>query len=146
MTDHQKIATIAERAAAYGMPGETVDGNDVEAVHDAALRAVDRARAGGGPMLIECVTYRWRGHFEGDPQPYRTQEEVESWKGRDPLKRTEARLFETGLADRKTLDAIWEDIRRSVDVAVAYARQAPLPEPESALTDVYTDLVVEGWR
>lgn len=145
VSDHQKIAKVSERAAGYGMPGETVDGNDVEAVNDAARRAIDRARAGGGPTLLECVTYRWRGHFEGDPQPYRTPDEVESWKGRDPLKRTEARLLELGLADPEAIEAAWEDIRRRVDEAVAFAREATLPDPKSALTDVYTDLAVEDW-
>jgi TPP-dependent pyruvate/acetoin dehydrogenase alpha subunit len=145
VSDHQKIAKISERAAAYGMPGETVDGNDVEAVHEAALRAVGRARTGGGPTLLECVTYRWRGHFEGDPQPYRTSNEVEAWKGRDPLKRTEARLRELDLADDAAFASIAEEVRRAVDEAVAFARQAPLPDPESALTDVYADLAVEGW-
>src|SRR6202011_2133552 len=112
--DHQKIARVSDRAAAYGMPGETVDGNDVEAVHAAAERAVSRARRGGGPTLLECVTYRWRGHFEGDPQPYRTAEEVESWKLRDPLKLAESRLAEGGLADAEAVQAIWSEIRIEV--------------------------------
>src|SRR6266581_2311501 len=83
--DHQKIEHVSGRAAGYGMAGETVDGNDVEKVQRAAGDAVDRARAGHGPTLVECVTYRWRGHFEGDPQPYRSQDEVTAWKKRDPL-------------------------------------------------------------
>ncbi len=145
VSDHQKIGDIAERAAAYGMPGDTVDGNDVEAVHDAAARAVARARSGGGPTLLECVTYRWRGHFEGDPQPYRSQDEVEAWKGRDPLKRTEERLLALELADKEAIEAIWREIKLSVDAAVTFARDAPLPDETSALTDVYTDLAVEGW-
>ena len=102
------------------------------------------ARAGGGPTLLECVTYRWRGHFEGDPQPYRTIEEVEGWKARDPLKLVESRLAERGVT-ADAIEAVREEIRRQVDEAVTFARSAPAVLPESALEDVYTDLVVEGW-
>lgn len=144
VSDHQKIANVSERAAGYGMPGETVDGNDAEAVHAAAERAVERARKGDGPTLLECVTYRWRGHFEGDPQPYRTTEEVDGWKIKDPLKSAEARLAERGI-DGAALEAVWLEIRRQVEEAVEFARSAPEVSPESALEDVYTDLVVEGW-
>ena len=146
VSDHQKIERISMRAAAYGMAGETVDGNDVEAVHRAAKAAVERARSGGGPTLLECVTYRWRGHFEGDPQPYRTQDEVEDWKTRDPLKATEARLAELGLADPAVIESIRAETSERVDAAVEFARAAPRVLPESALDDVYTDLEVAGWR
>jgi pyruvate dehydrogenase E1 component alpha subunit len=143
--DHQKIERIADRAAAYGMPGATVDGNDVIAVHLAAKEAVDRARAGGGPTLLECVTYRWRGHFEGDPQAYRTRVEVEQWKERDPLKTAEASLRErNGLSDEQKEDMI-ATIRTEIQEAVAFAEAAPMPEPEDALEDIYTDIVEEGW-
>jgi TPP-dependent pyruvate/acetoin dehydrogenase alpha subunit len=145
VSDHQKIERISDRAAAYGMVGETVDGNNVEAVHRAARAAVERARGGEGPTLLECVTYRWRGHFEGDPQPYRTQEEVEDWKTRDPIKAAESRLLERGLADQALFDSIREEITSKVEEAVDFARAAPRATPASALEDVYTDLVVEGW-
>ena len=143
--DHQKIERVSHRAQAYAMAGETVDGNDVEAVHAAARSAIERARAGDGPTLLECVTYRWRGHYEGDPQPYRSDEEVEGWKGRDPLKLAEERLKQRGELDPASRAAIWDDIRGRVDAAVAFARQAPPPRPESALEDIYTDLKEEGW-
>ena len=143
--DHQKIEKVSERAAAYGMPGVTVDGNDVEAVHAAAREAVERARAGGGPSLIECVTYRWRGHYEGDPQPYRSQDEVEEWKARDPLGIAEARLRERGELDDAAKDAIFAEIEHRVDEAIDFARGAPDPRPETALQDVYTDRVEEAW-
>lgn len=146
VTDHQRVAHISDRAAAYGMAGETVDGNDVEAVNEATRRAVERARAGKGPTLLECVTYRWRGHYEGDPQPYRTQVEVEEWKDRDPIKQAEQRLQERGELDAVSRTAIWEELRDRIDAAVAFARAAPLPKPESALEDIYTDLVEEGWQ
>jgi TPP-dependent pyruvate/acetoin dehydrogenase alpha subunit len=144
--DHQRIPRIAMRADAYGMRGETVDGNDVEAVHDAARRAVEAARRGEGPTLLECVTYRWRGHFEGDPQPYRTQDEVEGWKARDPLKAAEGRLAALGLADATAVAAIRAEVQARVDRAVEFARAAPRVAPDDALTDVYTDLAVEGWE
>lgn len=146
VSDHQKIDRISDRAAAYGMPGQTVDGNDVEAVHHAARSAIARARAGEGPTLLECVTYRWRGHFEGDPQPYRTQEEVEEWKKRDPVKAAEGRLKELGLADDAVIAQIRAEATSQVDAAVDFARAAPHVSPASALEDVYTDLVVEGWE
>lgn len=143
--DHQKIDRISDRAAAYGMPGVTVDGNDAEAVYAAARQAVDRARSGGGPTLIEAVTYRWRGHFEGDPQPYRTQEEVEEWKQRDPLKHSEVALRERGALTDEEIEAIHESASTEVRQAVDFAEAAAEPPPESALEDIYTDIVEEGW-
>jgi TPP-dependent pyruvate/acetoin dehydrogenase alpha subunit len=146
VSDHQKIDRISQRASAYGMPGQTVDGNDVEAVYSAAKEAVERARSGHGPTLLECVTYRWRGHFEGDPQPYRTQDEVEAWKARDPIKAAQVRLIEAGLADPSVFESIRAEMTGKVDDAVNFARAAPYTSPESALEDVYTDLAVEGWQ
>ena len=145
-SDHWKLENVSERAKAYGISGETVDGNDVELVYTAAKKAVERARKGEGPTLIECVTYRWRGHFEGDPQPYRTDEEVEEWKKRDPIEKAELRLREMNAIDDKAVEAIWDEIRRRVDDAVSFAREAPDPQMESALEDVYTDMVMEGWK
>lgn len=144
--DHQKIEKISDRGAAYSMPGLTVDGNDVQAVNAAAADAVARARRGGGPTLIECVTYRWRGHYEGDPQPYRTEDEVTAWKQRDPLLLAERRLRERGLLDNVARDAIHDEVRSRIQRAVDFAEAAPMPQPQSALTDVFTDLVEEGWR
>lgn len=143
--EHQKIERISDRATAYAMPGIHVDGNDVIAVHLAAVEAVERARGGGGPTLIECVTYRWRGHYEGDPQPYRTQDEVEEWKARDPLPRAEAELRGRGALDDTGKQAIVDDIRARIDEAVAFAESSPFPEPEEALKDIYTDIVERGW-
>jgi TPP-dependent pyruvate/acetoin dehydrogenase alpha subunit len=143
--DHQKIERISDRAAAYGMPGLTVDGNDVLEVYMAAKEAVERARSGGGPTLLECVTYRWRGHFEGDPQPYRSQEEVEEWKRRDPLKIAENRLRQHDALTDDDKQAMVAAIRREIQDAVAFAEAAPMPAPGEALEDVYTDIVEEGW-
>ena len=91
------VENISERAKGYNMPGETVDGNDVEAIDAAFERALKRAKAGEGPSLIECKTYRWMGHWTGDPQTYRTREEVEEWKRKDPMKRWRERLIAEGL-------------------------------------------------
>ncbi len=143
--DHQRIEQVSQRAAAYGMAGETVDGNDVEAVHRAATEAVSRAREGAGPTLLECVTYRWRGHFEGDPQPYRSPDEVAEWKKKDPLLIAERRLRERGELDDAGRDAVRAAVRAEIEDAVSFAEAAPMPEPESALADVFTDVVEEGW-
>jgi acetoin:2,6-dichlorophenolindophenol oxidoreductase subunit alpha len=143
--DHQKIERISDRASSYGIPGVTVDGNDVIAVFNAALEAVDLARSGGGPTLIECVTYRWRGHFEGDPQPYRTQDEVEEWKQRDPLKRAEAYLRERNALTDHDKDQLLAEIRAEIAEAVEFAEASAMPDPEEALQDVYTDIIEEGW-
>jgi pyruvate dehydrogenase E1 component alpha subunit len=143
--DHQRIEQVSGRAAGYGMAGVTVDGNDVEAVRRAASEAVDRARDGRGPTLLECVTYRWRGHFEGDPQPYRSQDEVEAWKERDPLLVAGRRLAGRGELDDAGRDAIYASVRARVAEAVAFAEAAPMPEPLSALDDVVTDGAEEGW-
>jgi acetoin:2,6-dichlorophenolindophenol oxidoreductase subunit alpha len=143
--DHQRIEQVSGRAAAYGMVGETVDGNDVEKVQRAASDAVDRARGGRGPTLLECVTYRWRGHFEGDPQPYRSQDEVEAWKEHDPLGLAERRLAARGELDEAERDAIRDAVRAKVADAVEFAEAAAMPDPLSALEDVYTDGTEEGW-
>jgi acetoin:2,6-dichlorophenolindophenol oxidoreductase subunit alpha len=141
---HQPIERIADRAAAYAMPGVRVDGNDVEAVRDAAADAVARARSGGGPSLIEAETYRIRGHYEGDPQPYRTAEEVDAWRGRDPLAIAAARLRERDALGDGREEQIRDEARRLVEDAVAFAESEPLPEPEEALEDVYAGMARAG--
>lgn len=143
--DHQRIEQVSARAAGYGMAGETVDGNDVEEVQRAAGDAVDRARGGRGPTLLECVTYRWRGHFEGDPQPYRSQDEVEAWKERDPLGLAERRLAARGQFSEAEREAIRRAVRAKVADAVQFAEAAAMPDPMSALEDVFTDGAEEGW-
>jgi pyruvate dehydrogenase E1 component alpha subunit len=141
---HQPIERIADRAAAYAMPGVRVDGNDVEAVRDAAADAVARARSGGGPSLIEAETYRIRGHYEGDPQPYRTAEEVDAWRGRDPLAIAAARLRERDALGDGREEQIRDEARRLVEDALAFAESEPLPEPEEALEDVYAGMARAG--
>jgi pyruvate dehydrogenase E1 component alpha subunit len=134
---HQRIADVADRAVAYGIPGVVVDGNDVMAVYEAVAEAVKRARAGEGPTLIEAKTYRWRGHFEGDPTVYRSEKEVEEWKQRCPIARFKKHLLEMGLASEADLAQIDAEVAEEVEAAVRFAEESPLPKPEEALEDVY---------
>jgi len=141
--EHQHIKDISDRATAYGIPGVTVDGNDVIAVYEAVKEAVKRARQGEGPTLIECKTYRHRGHFEGDPTVYRSEEEVEQWKKKDPIKRFRKKLLELGNVTEDELNSIDEEVDKMVEEAVEYAKKGKFPEPEKAVEDVYTDIVEE---
>jgi pyruvate dehydrogenase E1 component alpha subunit len=131
------IANIAERAAAYGFPGVTVDGNDLVAVHAAAQEAVERARSGGGPTLIEAKTYRWRGHSKSDRNLYRTQQEIEEWKTRDPIARLQRRLLELELIDEAEIAAIQAEAKESIEAAVEFARSSPDPDPAGLEDEVY---------
>ena len=129
--------SIAARAAGYGIPGETIDGNDVLAVWEAVVRAAERARGGDGPSLIEAHTVRWVGHFEGDPQAYRPKTEAAEGRRRDPIARLEALLREQALLDDGHARRIRDAIGAEIDDAVAHAEASPLPEPREALTDLY---------
>jgi pyruvate dehydrogenase E1 component alpha subunit len=131
------VADIADRAAAYDMPGVVVDGNDVVAVYEAALEAIKRAREGGGPSLLECKTYRHRGHFEGDPCLYRTDDEVNAWKAKDPLPRMEKRLLEMDILSRKDIDGIKKGVQDELVEAVRFAEESPFPDPSELTEDVY---------
>jgi TPP-dependent pyruvate/acetoin dehydrogenase alpha subunit len=128
---------LADKAVAYGIPGEAVDGNDVLAVYDVALRAVDRAREGGGPTLIEAVTYRMKGHAEHDGQSYVPKEELEEWRQRDPLERYARALVESGDASAEELAAIDRAVAEEIDREAEAAEKSPLPEPSIALQNVY---------
>jgi TPP-dependent pyruvate/acetoin dehydrogenase alpha subunit len=119
---------IAKRAEPFGVPSKVVDGNDVWAVHAAATEAVERARSGGGPTLLECQTYRHYGHSKSDPGKYRPKEEVEAWMARDPLPHTRQRLLDLGVSEDEIV-AVEQDIRRQLDDAVAAALEAPYPDP-----------------
>jgi TPP-dependent pyruvate/acetoin dehydrogenase alpha subunit len=121
-------ADIAGRAGAYGMPAGVFDGNDLWAVNEAAQAAVERARGGGGPTLLEMQTYRHYGHSKSDPATYRPKEEVERWLERDPLKLTRARLVELGLSEDE-IQATEDAVRAALDQAVANALAAPYPDP-----------------
>jgi pyruvate dehydrogenase E1 component alpha subunit len=132
------IENIADRAVAYGIPGVVVDGNDVLAVHEATKNAVDRARRGEGPTLIECKTYRHKGHSRVDPAKYRPKEEVEAWLRRDPLKQLKDRLLRTSTVTEAEVQQIEKEASSEVEVAVEFAEKSPFPAPEEALEDVYS--------
>ena len=130
---------VAERAAAYGLPGVLVDGNDVLAVHEAAGEAVRRARAGDGPTLLECRTYRTRSHAEGMRDAgYRTPEEVAEWKTRDPIARFRERLLAEGLAGEEDLAPIDAAVQALVEEARRFADASPWPDPATVLDHVYS--------
>jgi pyruvate dehydrogenase E1 component alpha subunit len=134
---HCSASDIANRAAAYEIPGVVVDGLDLFAVYEAAGEAVARARRGEGPSLIEAKTYRYYGHFQGDQVTYRTAEELARYRDRDPIKAVRAFMVERGLASAAELDGIDSDVQRELDVAWEAGKAAPFPDPEQALTDVY---------
>jgi pyruvate dehydrogenase E1 component alpha subunit len=134
---HTKAGEIAARASAYAMPGVRVDGNDVPALLGIAVAAVDRARSGGGPTLIEAMTYRFRGHHEGDPMAYRSREEAEAWRSRDAIPRFRLWLLERGHLSAADDERLVAEVQAEVDAATAFARESPWPAPEAALEDVY---------
>jgi TPP-dependent pyruvate/acetoin dehydrogenase alpha subunit len=137
-TSHQmRIKDIAVRAAGYGIPGEIVDGNDVLAVYEATKRAVERARGGSGPSLIEAKTFRMKGHAEHDDAGYVPKELLEEWRQRDPILRFERHLLAHGLADREALDAVARELDTLLTQEVDRALASPLPPPERAFEGVY---------
>ncbi len=131
------VANVADRAASYGMPGHIVDGNDVEAVVAATEPAVNNARRGDGPCLIECKTYRWEGHSvfaRPDPRP---DDQVSSWKQKDPIERTQRALFDRGVSDAKGDAQMRDEVARLMDEAEKFAAGSPMPDPQDAFEDVY---------
>lgn len=133
------IAHISERAAAYGMPGVTIDGNDVEAVHTAVSEAVARARSGGGPTLVEAETYRWKGHSKSDKNLYRTKEEIAEWRERCPIVRFEGVIRERGLLDDAAIEQIRATALDDVKRAVREAMAAPDARPDDLLESVFAE-------
>jgi len=131
------IDNIADRAAGYGIPGVVVDGNDVLAVYEAARVAVERARQGGGPTLMECKTYRLRGHSRFDPAAYRPKDEVNEWLRKDAIARFQAKLLEMGIITEAEVQRTVEKARNDVEEATKFALESPFPEPAEALEDVY---------
>ncbi|MFM1993523.1 MAG: hypothetical protein RL537_212, partial [Actinomycetota bacterium] len=132
-----KVEKISERAASYAMPGVTVDGNDVDAVYEAAKEAVDRARAGKGPTLIECVTYRHKGHSKSDKNLYRTKEEIDFWKTKDPVGKFETLLIEKGILTKEQTEQITENVRNEIRNAITEASAAPDSDPAELITSVF---------
>ncbi len=138
---HQQapVPDLSLRAQGYDFPGVIVDGNDVWAVYEATKEAADRARAGQGPTFVEGKTYRHRGHYEGDPMVYRSDEETEAWKERCPILIYRQRLLADETATVAELDAIDAEVEHILDEAVAFAAASPVPAPETALDGVYGD-------
>ena len=132
------LPDVAARAAGYGIPGAVVDGNDIFAVYQAAARAVERARAGDGPSLIECKTYRWRAHTERRGQPDRRDPaELEAWRGKDPIVRLDQQLRAAGGLDDAGREAIEREVMAALDAAIAFAEASPFPLPDEATEDVF---------
>ena len=138
--DTLALSDVAARAAGYGIPGVVVDGNDVMAVYEAAEAAVNRARAGQGPSLIECKTYRWRGHTERpgqeDPRP---KEEIEEWQQRDPINRFATSLMEHGLLTEEAWQKMDAEILEAIEDAVKFSEESPFPDPEAAVEDIFAE-------
>jgi acetoin:2,6-dichlorophenolindophenol oxidoreductase subunit alpha len=137
VTYHMSCRDIAERAAGYDMPGVTVDGLNVLAVYEAAGEAIARARRGEGPSLIECKTYRYYGHFEGDTITYRTKEELAAFMERDAIQALGQSMQDRGVASSEELEVINRRVEDIINEAWRFGEAAPLPEPEETLTDVY---------
>jgi pyruvate dehydrogenase E1 component alpha subunit len=134
---------LASWADGYGVPNEVIDGNDVEAVVEATERAADRARKGEGPTLLEFMTYRWQGHFSGDPAAYRPEDEVEAWKAKCPLKVTRKKLLETHRFSRGELARLEAKAKDEVQVMLEFCLESPDPESKDALKHVYAGREVE---
>lgn len=132
-----KVNVAADRAPAYDIPAEVVDGNDVVAVNEAATRAIERARRGDGPTILELKTYRHGGHSRNDACGYRPKDEEKAWFAKDPVKLFRARLLEGKLVAENELAALEAKVDQDIDEAVEYAKTAPFPALETALTDIY---------
>lgn len=132
-----KLPDIAQRAVAYGIPGEVVDGMDVLAVRGAVARAVERARQGAGPTLLEAKTYRWYGHSHSDPRVYRTREEEAEWRKRDPIKVLRENMATVGLLSDQEYSALDQAVKDKLDRAMNYSQDSPEPNPKDLETNVY---------
>lgn len=132
------VPNVADRAVGYGIPGVVVDGMDVMAVYEAAGEAVNRARKGQGPTLIEAKTYRYRGHFEGDSGGYRPKEEIEKWMKRDAISNYRAKLVEMKVLTEKQAEDIDKEALAEMEAAMKFALDSPFPAPEETLENVYT--------
>lgn len=132
------VTDLYKLGEAYDMPSEPVDAMRVEEVHHAVARAAIRARTGEGPTLLEFRTYRYKGHSMSDPQKYRTKEEVEEYKRRDPIEQVRKTILEKKFATEQELEAIEERVQKQVEESVKFAEESPFPDPSEALTDIYT--------
>lgn len=140
---HQNIKDISVRAKAYNIPGITVDGNDAVAVYAASRKAIERAKRGEGPTLIECKTYRQRGHFEGDSAPYKPKSQQEAWLKKDPIPRFEKYIQEKGVLSDREIQQMKKSVDAQIKEAVDFAMNSPEPELDSVFEDVYSDIKEE---
>jgi pyruvate dehydrogenase E1 component alpha subunit len=134
------ITNISDRSMAYGIPGRTIDGNDVIEVYTKMKEAVERARAGEGPALLGCITYRFLGHFTGDPgrgMTYRSKEEMDQWQNRCPIKRFREQLINQKMMTKEMEKKIEANVKVSIDEAVQFAKDSPFPLPEEATQDLF---------
>jgi pyruvate dehydrogenase E1 component alpha subunit len=131
------VVEMTQKAAGYGMPGERVDGMDLLAVYEKARAMIEKIRGGAGPMLLEAMTYRFRGHSMGDPERYRKQEEVHKWQENDPIGIYRRKLIEKGLVTEEELNAQDDEGYRIIDKAVEFAESSPEPTPEQLYEDIY---------
>ena len=137
--DTTSVENISDRAVGYGIPGITIDGNDVMTVYETAKEIIKRAREGGGPSLLEVKTYRIKGHFVGDPELYRDKKEVEEFWLNEPIKKFEKRLMEEKMLNETEKKKIWEDAQKEIKEAVKFAKESPMPSGEDALTDLFVN-------
>lgn len=137
ITRASKIEKLSDRACAYGIPGVTIDGNDLLAVYRTTAEAVERARSGGGPTLIEARTYRWKGHSKSDKQRYRTKEEVKEWQERDPIARLAQSMLEASILTEDDLAILQARVDQEIVEAIEFAKASPEPDPATILEGVY---------
>lgn len=137
--DQHSVEGFEARGDVYDMPAETIDGMSVRSVHDAVTKAIERARNDGGPSLLICETYRYHGHYEGDPMIYRTDAEVEEWRERDPIDSLESSLIDSNHLDGDDVATIRTEASERIDEAVEFARESDYPDPESAFEGVYSE-------
>lgn len=137
--DTTSVENISDRAVSYGIPGITIDGNDVITVYETAKEIIKRAREGGGPSLLEVKTYRIKGHFVGDPELYRNKKEVEEFWLNEPIKKFEKKLVELKNLNEIEKKKIWEDSEKEIKEAVKFAKESPIPNGEDALTDLFVN-------
>lgn len=131
------IDKLSKRACAYGLEGITIDGNDVAGVYKTTQKLVEKTRNGNGPVLLECITYRWKGHSRMDAELYRTKEEVASWKKKCPIVRYKKYLIDEGVAKSVEIKNIEEEVHTEITNAAKFAQESSFPNPEDALKDVY---------
>lgn len=131
------VTELYTLADSYDMPAEPVDAMNVEAVHEAVARAAERARAGDGPTLLEFRTYRYKGHSMSDPQKYRTKEEVEEYKQRDPIEQVRKAILDKKIASEKELEAVETKVNAQVEESVKFAEESKYPDPSEAMKDIY---------